>query len=117
MAWTILLISAVLEAVWATALALSAGFTKVWPIVIFILGIIGSMWGLTYAVKQIPISVAYAVWVGIGGALTVLVAMSLGYEEVKWSKIVCITVIIACTIGLKLNSHPSASKSSVSESA
>ena len=74
MSWIVLVASGVLEAVWATALGRSAGFTRLWPTVVFALSLVASMAGLAYAMRSLPIGTAYAVWVGIGAALTVAIA-------------------------------------------
>lgn len=102
MAWIVLLVSAVFEAVWATALGLSDGFTEPWPIAVFFAALTASMFGLGWAVKHIPIGTAYAVWTGIGAALTVAYAMATGAESVSPAKLVFITGIIAAVVGLKL---------------
>ncbi|GLY51354.1 SMR family transporter [Lentzea sp. NBRC 102530] len=94
MYWAVLLGSAVLEAVWATALSKEA-------YVLFVVAMVLSMIGLSYGMKRIPIGTAYAVWVGIGAALTVTWAMITGEEVVSAWKIVFLTGIIACVIGLK----------------
>ncbi|HYX95107.1 MAG TPA: SMR family transporter [Geodermatophilus sp.] len=70
MSWLVLVLSGALEAVWATALGRTEGFTRVAPTVVFLVGIVGSMLGLAYAMRSLPIGTAYAVWVGIGAALT-----------------------------------------------
>ncbi|WP_406396848.1 DMT family transporter [Streptomyces uncialis] len=101
MSWVILLISAVFEAVWATALGLSDGLSKTVPTVVFFAGLALSMAGLGYAMIRIPISVAYSVWIGIGAALTVLYAMITGEEPTSPLKIVFLGGIILCVIGLK----------------
>jgi quaternary ammonium compound-resistance protein SugE len=102
MSWIILIISGVLEAVWATALGKSEGFTKLWPTVIFGVGLLLSMGGLAMAMRTIPIGTAYAVWVGIGAALTVLYAMIFGGEPASLIKILLILGLVGCVIGLKL---------------
>jgi len=102
MSWIILIVSGVLEAVWATALGKSEGFTKLWPTVIFGAGLVLSMAGLAFAMRTIPIGTAYAVWVGIGAALTVLYAMIFGGEPASLVKILLILGLIGCVIGLKL---------------
>ncbi|MEO3977733.1 multidrug efflux SMR transporter [Streptomyces sp. CAU 1734] len=101
MSWAILLISAVFEAVWATALGLSDGLSKTGPTVVFFVGLALSMAGLGYAMIRIPISVAYSVWIGIGAALTVLYAMLTGEEPASVLKGVFLGGIILCVIGLK----------------
>ncbi len=101
MHWIVLLVSAVLEAVWATALSEGA-------YVLFVVAATLSMVGLSFAMKRIPVGTAYAVWVGIGAALTVAWAMITGAEAVSLWKIGFLTGIIACVIGLKfLRSEPS----------
>ena len=102
MPWTVLLISAAFEAVWATALGLSNGFTEPAHTIVFFIALAISMTGLSWAVKYIPIGTSYAVWVGIGAALTVTYAMATGTESISVGKIIFISGIIAAVIGLKL---------------
>lgn len=102
MAWIILIASGVLEAVWATALGKSEGFTKLWPSVTFGVALVISMGGLAYAMRDIPVGTAYAVWVGIGASLTVLYAMIFGGEPASLIKILLILGLVGCVIGLKL---------------
>jgi quaternary ammonium compound-resistance protein SugE len=101
-AWIILLASAVLEAVWATALGLSDGLTHPVPTVVFIVTAALSMQGLGMAVKLIPLGTAYAVWVGIGAALTVGWAMATGVEPFNLLKVLFIAGIVGCAAGLKM---------------
>lgn len=102
LAWIVLIVSGVLEAVWATALGMSAGFTRLWPSVIFAVTLVASMLGLAFAMREIPTGTAYAVWVGIGAALTVIVAMISGTEAVSLIKILLVLGLVGCVIGLKL---------------
>ncbi|MDF2554382.1 MAG: QacE family quaternary ammonium compound efflux transporter [Microbacterium sp.] len=102
MPWLVLIISAVFEAVWATALGASDGLTMLVPTIVFAAGLAVSMVGLGWAARSIPIGTAYAVWVGIGAALTVGYALVTGTEEFSIAKVVCILGIIAAVIGLKL---------------
>ena len=106
MPWIVLLISGVLEAVWATALGESRGFTQPAPTVIFLVGLALSMLTLAYAARHIPIGTAYAIWVGIGAALTVAYAMITGAESASAAKIVCLLAIVGSVIGLKLVRSP-----------
>lgn len=105
MAWIVLVVSGMMEAVWATALGKSDGFTHVVPTIVFFAGLVASMLGLGYATKTLPIGTAYAVWVGIGAALTVIYAMATGSEPVSVAKIVLIVVLVGCVVGLKLVSE------------
>ena len=102
MSWIILIISGVLEAVWATALGKSEGFTKLVPTIIFGVGIVASMGGLAFALREIPTGTGYAVWVGIGAALTVGYAMVTGAESASVLKIVLLLGLVGCIVGLKL---------------
>ena len=102
MSWVILIISGVLEAVWATALGKSEGFSKPIPTVTFAVGLLLSMAGLAFAMRDLPTGTAYAVWVGIGASLTVAYAMITGTEPFSVLKLIFILGIVACVIGLKL---------------
>ena len=102
LAWLILLASAVLEAVWATALGESDGFSRPLPTLVFAVTATLSMAGLGLAVKTIPLGTAYAVWVGIGAALTVGWAMATGVEPASPLKLLFIAGIVGCAAGLKL---------------
>ena len=102
MSWIVLILSGVLEAVWATALGKSAGFTRLWPTVVFAVGLLASMGGLAYAMREISTGTAYAVWVGIGAALTVLYAMVFGGDGFSIVKLLLILGLVGCVVGLKL---------------
>lgn len=102
MSWIVLVASGVLEAVWATALGTSAGLTRLWPSMVFGVGLIGSMAGLAFAMRDISTGTAYAIWVGIGAALTVLYAMVFGGEPLSVLKLLLVAGIVGCVIGLKL---------------
>jgi quaternary ammonium compound-resistance protein SugE len=102
MSWLVLIASGVLEAVWATALGRSAGFTRLVPTIVFAVAVTASMAGLAYAMRSLPVGTSYAVWVGIGAALTVGVAMVAGSEPVSVLKVLLLLGIVGCVIGLKL---------------
>jgi quaternary ammonium compound-resistance protein SugE len=100
--WLVLVLSGVLEAVWASALGRSEGFTRLAPSIVFGVAIVGSMAGLAYAMRGLPIGTAYAVWVGIGAALTAGYAMWTGQEPVSVVRVLLIAGLVGCVIGLKL---------------
>ncbi|MEI2268942.1 multidrug efflux SMR transporter [Microbacterium sp. No. 7] len=102
MSWIVLIIAGVLEAVWATALGRSEGFTKLWPTVVFAAALVASMGGLAFALRDIPTGTGYAVWVGIGATLTVVWAMVTGAESVSLVKVLLVLGLVACIVGLKL---------------
>jgi quaternary ammonium compound-resistance protein SugE len=100
--WLVLILSGVLEAVWATALGRSAGLTRLGPTVIFGVTVVASMVGLAYAMRSLPTGTAYAVWVGVGASLTVIYAMVTGDEPVSLVKVLLILGLVSCIVGLKL---------------
>ncbi len=102
MAWVVLVLSGMLEAVWATALAKSEGFSKLAPSIIFFVAVVVSMIGLAWAMRTLPVGTAYAVWVGIGASLTVGYAMFMGTEAVSLVKILLLLGLVGCIVGLKL---------------
>lgn len=102
MSWIVLIASGVLEAVWATALGKSEGLTKLWPSVIFVGGLVLSMIGLAFAMREISTGTAYAVWVGIGATLTAVWAMATGDSDISWPRILLLLGLVGCIVGLKL---------------
>ena len=102
MSWLILVLSGVLEAVWAVALGKSEGFSRPWPSFVFLIGLVASMAGLAYAMRSLPIGTAYAVWVGVGASLTVAFGMVTGWESVSAVKIFLLLGLVGCVVGLKL---------------
>jgi Membrane transporters of cations and cationic drugs len=70
--------------------------------VIFGVALVASMGGLAVAMREIPTGTAYAVWVGIGAALTVVVAMVSGAEAISVVKVLLVLGLVGCVIGLKL---------------
>ncbi|MFD4460774.1 DMT family transporter [Nocardia sp. NPDC058480] len=102
MSWILLIISGVLEAVWATALGRTEGFTRLVPTVVFGVALAASMTGLALAMRDLPVGTAYAVWVGIGAVLTVVYAMVTGAEAFSVVKAVFLVMIVAGVVGLKM---------------
>jgi quaternary ammonium compound-resistance protein SugE len=102
MSWVVLVLSGVLEAVWATALGRTEGFTRLAPSAVFAVALVASMGGLAYAMRDLPVGTAYAVWVGIGAALPAGYAMATGTEPVSVVRVLLLAGIVGCVIGLKL---------------
>ena len=103
MAWLVLVVSGVLEAVWAVALGRSEGFSRPLPSAVFAVGLVLSMGGLAYAMRTLPLGTAYAVWVGVGAALTVGYGMVTGGEAVSVVKVLLLAGLVGCVVGLKLS--------------
>jgi small multidrug resistance pump len=102
MSWVYLFLAIISEVTGTTCMKLSGGFTKVWPsIAIFIFyGI--SLTSLTIAIKKIDISVAYAIWCGLGISLISTIGILWFEEPVNILKIASIGIIIIGVIGLNI---------------
>jgi len=102
MSWLMLVLSGVLEAVWAVALGRSEGFTRLVPSLTFAGALVVSMAGLAWAMRTLPVGTSYAVWVGVGASLTVGFGMVTGAEAVSLVRVLLILGIVGCVVGLKL---------------
>lgn len=101
MSWLVLIVSGSLEAVWAGALERSQGFRRPLPTAVFLLALAASMGGLAWALTEIPVGTAYAVWVGVGVVLTAVYAMARRLEPTTAARILALVGIAACVAGLK----------------
>ncbi|GAA4610853.1 DMT family transporter [Saccharopolyspora hordei] len=102
MAWIILMVSGVFEAGWAISLKLSHGFSRLVPTLSFLVLAALSFAGLAYAMRELPAGPAYAVWTGIGAALTAIVGMVWLGDGFSVLKAVSIVLVVAGVIGLNL---------------
>ncbi|SCG52607.1 quaternary ammonium compound efflux SMR transporter SugE [Micromonospora halophytica] len=102
MAWIVLVLSGLLETAWAVSLDRSAGFSRPLPSIIFVVTLVASMAGLAYALREIPVGTGYAVWVGIGAVGTALVGMLALGESASLPRILCLLLVVAGVVGLKL---------------
>ena len=102
MAWIVLVLSGLLETVWAIALDRSAGFSRPAPSLVFAASLVASMAGLAYALREIPVGTGYAVWVGIGAVGTAAVGMVALDEPATLPRIGCLLLGVAGVVGLKL---------------
>ncbi|MEB3370837.1 DMT family transporter [Saccharopolyspora mangrovi] len=102
MAWIVLIISGMFEAVWALALGKSEGFSRLAPSLVFVVALAISMGGLAMAMRTLPVGTSYAVWVAVGAVLTVGYSMATGDESISPVKITLLLGLISCVVGLKL---------------
>jgi len=102
MHWTLLLIAAGFEIAWAVGLKYTDGFTRFWPSAGVAVALVASVALLGLATRAIPIGTAYAVWTGIGAAGTATLGMVLFAEPASAGRIVCLVLIVAGVVGLKL---------------
>jgi quaternary ammonium compound-resistance protein SugE len=104
MAWLYLLVAGLFEIGWAVGLKYTEGFTRLWPSVWTLAALALSMVLLALAVKELPIGTAYAIWTGIGAVGTALLGIILFGEPRDLPRLLCIALIVAGLLGLKLTS-------------
>ncbi|GAC1569567.1 MAG: multidrug efflux SMR transporter [Pseudarthrobacter sp.] len=105
MSWLILILSGSLEAVWAAALHRTfevSGRRRIAPALLFLVSVLASMAGLAFAMQSIPTGTAYAVWVGVGVVLTSTYAILTKAERPTTARLLLLTGIAACVVGLKV---------------
>ncbi|MET8625366.1 SMR family transporter [Kitasatospora sp. NPDC004669] len=102
MAWLVLIVSGLLETVWAVALESSKGFSRLVPGLVFGVALLFSMGGLAYAMRTIPIGTGYTVWVGIGAVGTALYGMAALGDPATTARIGCLLLIVSGVVGLKV---------------
>jgi small multidrug resistance pump len=100
MSWVFLVLAIVFEVMGTTSMKLSQGFTQLFPSVLMFLSYGLSLSALTMALKTIDVSVAYAVWSGLGTALITSVGVLWMREPLTALKVVSIVLIIIGVIGL-----------------
>lgn len=105
MSWLILILSGALEAVWAAALhraSQASGRRRTGPALLFLAAVAASTGGLAIAMQSIPTGTAYAVWVGVGVVLTSAYAMASGVERPTAVRLLLLSGIAMCVVGLKV---------------
>jgi quaternary ammonium compound-resistance protein SugE len=104
MAWTYIVIAGLIEIAWAVGLKYTQGFTRATPTVLVVLGMILTYVMLAQGIKTIPVGTAYAVWTGIGAAGTAIWGIAKLGEPLTMPRVICLAMIIAGIVGLKLAS-------------
>ena len=104
MAWIYLIIAALFETGWAVGLKYTQGFSRLWPTVWTVAAMLASFFFLAQAVKTIPVGTGYAIWTGIGAVGTAAFGIILFSESASLARLLCIGLIVAGIIGLKLTS-------------
>lgn len=100
----ILACAILLELAGTTCMKLSDGFTKVMPSVLIFVFYGLSFASLTFALKYIDLSVAYAIWAGVGTAIIAVIGIACFGEQVSLLKVVSIGLIVLGVVGLNLSS-------------
>ncbi|MCX6851767.1 MAG: quaternary ammonium compound efflux SMR transporter SugE [Verrucomicrobia bacterium] len=108
MPWFHLIIAGLLEVAWAVGLKQTAGWTRLWPSLITVALMIASFFFLSLALRTLPLGTSYAIWTGIGAVGTALIGIFIFDEPRTAARLVCILLIVAGIVGLKLASSPPA---------
>jgi quaternary ammonium compound-resistance protein SugE len=102
MAWLVLVVAGLFEIGWAIGLKYTAGFTRFWPTAGTVAAMVVSVGLLGLAMRSLPVGTAYAVWTGIGAVGTVVLGIALFGEPATAARLVCVGLILAGIVGLKL---------------
>ena len=102
MAWLILVLAGLFEVGWAVGLKYTEGFTRLWPTLGTVAAMVVSIVLLGLALKSLPVGTAYAIWTGIGTVGTAILGIILLGESAAAMRLVCIGLIVAGIVGLKL---------------
>lgn len=104
MPWLILAVTIVLEVIGSTMMKLANGFTVFWPSVAVFVCYSLSLAGLTIVLKYIDLSVAYAIWSGVGVALVAMIGILYFKEPLTAQRVLCLLLIIIGVVGLQMAS-------------
>ncbi len=100
--WLFLILAILLEVGGTTAMKLSEGFSRLWPTVFIFIFYSLSLIGLVLALRRIDVSIAYAVWSGVGTAVIAAIGIFWFQETITTFKLVSLGLIIAGVVGLNL---------------
>lgn len=105
MNWFVLVVAGLFEVGWAVGLKHTEGFTRLWPSVGTIAAMLVSVGLLGWAMRDLPVGTAYAVWVGVGAVGTAVVGMAMLGEPVSLARLLSLGLVVAGIVGLKLSSR------------
>ncbi len=101
-AWLILFIAGLCEVAWAVGLKYTEGFSRLGPSLATVAAMVVSVVLLGWSLKVLPLGTAYAVWTGIGAVGTAILGIVLFGESRELARVLCIVLIVAGIVGLKL---------------
>lgn len=102
MTWFYLVLAGIFEVVWATTMKLSEGFSVLTYGIATAVGMIMSFVFLSLAIKQMPLSLAYPIWTGIGAVGSIIVGVILFHDQIPNITLVFIIMLIVGIIGIKM---------------
>ena len=102
MNWIILLAAGAVEILMTLALKYAQGWTRPWPSGLGIAAALLSIFLLTYALRELPVGTAYAIWTGIGAVGIAVLGIVLFGESAAPLRLLCIGVIVCGIVGLRV---------------
>jgi quaternary ammonium compound-resistance protein SugE len=104
MAWIALILAGLFEVVWASAMKQSHGFTRLWPSVVTIAGMLVSFALLAWAMRSLPLGTAYTIWTGIGAVGAFIVGIAIFGEAITAMRLIAAALIVSGLVLMKLSS-------------
>jgi len=104
MAWLMLFVAGLFEVVWAVAMKQSAGFTRLWPSVVTLVGMVASFLLLSAAMRTIPLGTAYTIWTGIGAVGAFVVGIAVLGEQVNTMRVLAAVLVVSGLVLMKMAS-------------
>ncbi|MFK8256292.1 quaternary ammonium compound efflux SMR transporter SugE [Erwinia sp. AnSW2-5] len=104
MAWLILTIAGIFEIVWSAAMKESHGFSRLWPSIMTIGGMLISFGCLAYAMRSLPLGTAYTIWTGIGAVGAFAIGIFFLGEPANTMRILAAVLIISGLVLMKISS-------------
>ncbi len=104
MAWILLILAGCFEIVWATAMKQSHGFSRLWPSVVTICGMIVSFALLSWSMRSLPLGTAYTIWTGIGAVGAFVIGIVVFGEAATPLRIMAALLIVGGLVLMKLSS-------------
>lgn len=104
LAWLSLIVSGLLDVLWAVSMKYSQGYTRPGWTVLSLATLAAFVWLLGRALQALPLGNAYAVWTGVGAVGSVLMGVFLFGEAITLARLGFIALIVAGIVGLKMTS-------------
>lgn len=105
MAWVVLIVAGLFEVVWATAMKQSHGFSRLWPSIVTIGGMLVSFGLLSWSMRVLPLGTAYIVWTGIGAVGAFLVGVTVLGEAITAARLLAALLIVSGLVLMNLSSQ------------
>jgi small multidrug resistance pump len=104
MPWIFLSVAILFEVAGTTSMKLSRGFAEIWPTIGVFVFYVGAAAAIILALRRLELSIAYAIWSGVGTALTVMIGIAFFREPLSAFKLASIALVIVGVAGLSLAS-------------